>query len=43
MFLGNNNTQTQNKKKAQQEIRRKQWIKTEMEDIFGDMMDEMGV
>lgn len=44
MFLGNNsNTQARNKKKTQQEIRRKQWIKTEMEDIFGDMTDEIGM
>jgi hypothetical protein len=41
MFLNNN--QAQNKKKTQQEARRKQWMKAEMEDIFGDMMDEMGM
>lgn len=41
MFLNNN--QAQNKKKAQREARRKQWIRTEMEDVFGDMMDEMGM
>lgn len=42
MIFGNNN-QAQIKKKAQEEARRKQWMKTEMEDVFGDMMDEMGM
>ena len=34
-----------NKEKQQQlkERRRREAIKTEMEDIFGDMMDEMGM
>lgn len=41
MFLNNN--QAQNKKRAQQEARRKQWMRAEMEDVFGDMMDEMGM
>ena len=41
MIFGNNN-QAQIKK-AQEEARRKQWMKTEMEDVFGDMMDEMGL
>lgn len=41
MIFGNNN-QAQIEK-AQEEARRKQWMKTEMEDVLGDMMDEMGM
>ncbi len=42
MIFGNN-SQAQIKKKAQEEAHRRQWMKTEMEDVFGDMMDEMGM
>ena len=41
MIFGNNN-QAQEKRRKQEEERRRQWMKTEVEDVFGDMMDEMG-
>lgn len=36
------NRQAQDKRKAKEEERRKQWMRSEIEDVFGDMMEEMG-
>ncbi len=41
-MLFRNNNQAQNTRRMQEEERRRQWMKTEIEDVFGDMMDEMG-